>query len=77
MEGFELGHLITPITDGPRVVRIREAIARYRIGKTKLYAMINAGTLPSVKVGGTRLIPIDALEALIVPAMAAESHEAT
>ena len=48
-----------------RALRVREAIAAYRIGKTKLYALMKSGELRSVKVGGTRLIPIESLEALL------------
>ena len=50
-----------------RTMRVSEAIAAYRIGKTKLFRLMKDGTLPSRKVGGTRLIPIDALEALTMP----------
>ena len=49
----------------PRVLRVREASSAYRIGKTKIYAMIKSGELRSVKVGGTRLILVEALEELI------------
>ena len=33
--------------------------------RSTLYKLMSAGTLRSVKVGGRRLIPIEALEALI------------
>lgn len=49
----------------PRALRVREATRAYRIGKTRLYALMKEGRLATVKVGGTRLIPIDSLEALI------------
>ena len=60
-----MGHKISQPPVEARALRVREAIERYRIGKTKLYDLMNEGKLASVKVGGTRLIPVDALEALI------------
>ncbi|MEZ0219123.1 MAG: helix-turn-helix domain-containing protein [Tardiphaga sp.] len=50
-----------------RAMRVREASRVYRIGRTKLYALLREGRLASVKIGGTRLIPVEALEALISP----------
>lgn len=67
-------HRFTDAADGQRVVTVQEVRARYRIGKTKLYEMLSAGTVTSVKVGGTRLIHIDALEALIRPPSAPHSQ---
>lgn len=49
-----------------RAMRVREAVGAYRISKTKLYALMKSGQLPSVRVGGTRLILIEGLEALLV-----------
>lgn len=60
-----MGNRIGGAAADRRALRVREAVAAYRIGKTKLYALMNDGTLPSVKIRGTRLIPVDALEALI------------
>jgi excisionase family DNA binding protein len=48
-----------------RALSVREFNHRYGFGKTTTYAMIAAGTLPSVLIGGRRLIPVDAAEALL------------
>jgi hypothetical protein len=48
-----------------RVMKVGEASRAYSIGKTKLFALLKAGTVSSVKVGGSRLVHVDSLEALI------------
>ena len=40
-----------------------EAMLRLRIGRTKLYELIAAGTLPSIRVGKKIIIPVKAIEA--------------
>ena len=45
--------------------KLREASEISNIGVTKLYQYINDGSLQSVKVGRSRLIPRDALESFI------------
>jgi excisionase family DNA binding protein len=39
----------------------------YSIGRSTAYSMIRSGKLPSIRVGGRRLIPVDAAEALLKP----------
>ena len=48
-----------------RAYQINEATVAYRLSRSTLYKLMSAGTLRSVKVGGRRLIPVEALEALI------------
>jgi excisionase family DNA binding protein len=48
-----------------RALRINEASALYGISRSTIYKIMAAGTLRTVKIGGRRLIPRDALEALI------------
>jgi excisionase family DNA binding protein len=48
-----------------RAYRINEAVAAYRLSRSTIYKLIAAGTLHTVKIGGRRLIPRDALEALL------------
>jgi excisionase family DNA binding protein len=40
-------------------------VAAYRLSRSTIYKLIAAGTLRTVKIGGRRLIPRDALEALL------------
>jgi excisionase family DNA binding protein len=53
------------VTDTRRAYRVNEAVAAYRLSSFTLYKLINAGTLRAVMVGGRRLIPADAIEALL------------
>jgi excisionase family DNA binding protein len=51
-----------------RAYQINEATCAYGLSRSTLYKLMAAGTLRSVKVGGRRLIPVEALEALITGA---------
>jgi excisionase family DNA binding protein len=51
--------------DEKRAFRIDEFCAAYGLGRTKTYELIKAGKLRSVLVGGRRLVPKDAAEALL------------
>jgi excisionase family DNA binding protein len=55
----------TPKHEDVRAYHVNDAAARYGISRSTIYSLIALGTLPSVKIGGRRLIPRDALEALI------------
>lgn len=46
-------------------VRIKEACRITGIGRSKLYELIAAGEIKTVKVGSMTLIPINGLRALI------------
>jgi len=47
-----------------RGMKISEAMRMYPIGKTKLYELIKSGRLRTVKIGRSRIIPTDEIEAL-------------
>ena len=49
----------------PRAYRVNDFCEAYGIGRTKLYELINDGVIRTVLVGGRRLIPADAAEALL------------
>jgi excisionase family DNA binding protein len=51
--------------DEKRAFRVEEFCAAYGLGRTKTYELIKAGKLGTVLVGGRRLIPKDAAEALL------------
>ncbi len=42
-----------------------EAAAALGIGRSKIYELLQAGTLPSVRIGACRRIPAEALRALV------------
>lgn len=48
-----------------RAFRVKEVPPTYGIGRTKVYELINAGKLKTIKIGGRRLILADSLEALL------------
>lgn len=48
-----------------RAYAVNEFCIKFRLGRTTVYKLINNGTLASVRIGGRRLIPADAAEALI------------
>lgn len=64
-----MSHIVSTIRpDEKRAYRINEAAAAYRLSRSTLYKLISDGKLHSVKVAGRRLIPRDAMEALIAGA---------
>jgi excisionase family DNA binding protein len=58
---------MTTSVNGRRAYRISEATSTFGLSKTTLYKLIKSGQLRSVKVAGCRVIPADAIEALLSP----------
>jgi excisionase family DNA binding protein len=58
---------MTPKTER-RALRPKEAAANYGVSRTLIYEWMKSGRLASVRLGGARLIPVDALEALLIGA---------
>ena len=48
-----------------RALRPKEAARAYGVSRTLIYEWLKSGRLRSVRLGGARLIPVEALEALI------------
>ena len=48
-----------------RTYHVNEAAAAFGLSRSTLYKLMSAGTLRSVKIGGRRLIPIEAIDALL------------
>ena len=62
----------TPTWQRPPYIRkqalaVKDTLSIASIGRTKLYELLNDGTLKSVKVGRKRLILRDSLDALLTP----------
>ena len=55
----------------PRAYRVEDFCRAYGLGRTKTYALLKTGELKSVVIGGRRLIPKEAAEALLAAAMQA------
>jgi excisionase family DNA binding protein len=55
----------TTEASGRRAYHVREAVSAFGLSKTTLYKLIKSGQLQSVQVAGRRLIPADAIEALL------------
>lgn len=49
----------------PVMLTVAEAAQALRIGRTRTYDLIRLGKLESVKVFGSRRIPVDALHAFV------------
>jgi excisionase family DNA binding protein len=48
-----------------RALRPKEAARAYGVSRTLIYEWLKSGRLRCVRLGGARLIPVEALEALI------------
>ena len=60
------GHHRTMTDPSPHLLRnLKEAAEALRIGRTTLYQLIGSGRLPTVSIGGRRLITDDALRAFV------------
>lgn len=55
----------TTTTYERRALRPKEAAKIYGVSRTLIYEWLKSGRLASVRLGGARLIPVAALEALI------------
>lgn len=51
-----------------RALRPKEAARAYGVSRTLIYEWMKTGRLKSVRLGGARLIAVDALEALLAGA---------
>jgi len=51
-----------------------EAAAWLRVGRSKLYALLKSGDLPSVRIGGSIRVPVEALRRWIERQMPATEH---
>ena len=51
--------------DGKLMLRVKEAADALGVSKSKAYELINAGVLPSVRLGGSLRVPVEALRAWI------------
>lgn len=56
---------ITLDKDERRALRVNDAVFAYGIGRSTIYKLMSEGKLVTIKIGGRRLIPRDALEALL------------
>ena len=54
----------------PRAYTIENFCRAYGLGRTKTFELIKTGKLKSAVIGGRRLIPRDAAEALLADALA-------
>jgi excisionase family DNA binding protein len=48
-----------------RALKLNDFCTAYGPSRSTVYSWIRAGRLPDLKIGGTRLIPVDAAEALL------------
>lgn len=48
----------------PLLVSVKEATRVIGLGKTRLYELIDAGTIETVRIGGRRLVKVSSLRRL-------------
>jgi excisionase family DNA binding protein len=48
-----------------RVLRVNDAAAAYGVGRSTIYKLMSQGKLATVKIAGRRLVPREAMEALL------------
>ena len=53
------------MADHRRLLKIEEVAERLSLGRTKTYDLVISGELPSVRIGRSRRVPVDALEEFI------------
>jgi hypothetical protein len=61
-------HTATPAAARPaqrRAMSVSDFVRDYGIGRTRAFEMIASGELPSIAIGGRRLITVDGAEALL------------
>ena len=57
--------MLTPPPHAPLTVRIPEACRMTGIGRSKLYELIKAGEIETIKVGSSTLVLVTGLEAFL------------
>jgi excisionase family DNA binding protein len=53
------------ITPDRRALRVAEFCENYGVSRSCLYRLMRAGNLQTCRIGGRRLIPVEAAEALL------------
>jgi excisionase family DNA binding protein len=56
---------ITLAPDERRALRVNDAAFAYGLGRSTVYRLLKEKRLPSIKIAGRRLIPREAMEALL------------
>ena len=63
---------------GPRLLlTVPEAAAALSISRSKLYELLTAGLVRSVRIDGSRRVPLQALEAYVAYLIAQEADDAS
>lgn len=58
---------MTEPREGKRLASVKEALEYARMGRTKLYEKLNAGTITAYKDGKRTLIDLDSVDAGLAP----------
>jgi excisionase family DNA binding protein len=67
-----------PVSDSPRLLlTVPDAAAALSISRSKLYELLAAGLVRSVRIDGSRRIPLQALESYVESLLVQEAHNAS
>ena len=64
--GKEMNEQTTTTTTTPLLVRVEEAARMLSLGRSTVYELIASGQLPSITIGKSRRVPVEALKQWIV-----------
>ncbi len=56
---------VESVTGGKLLLKINDAAEKLSLSRTHLYEFLTSGELESIKIGRSRLIPVDALEEFV------------
>ena len=57
-----------------RMLKVEQAAARAALGRTRMYELIKTGEIQSVKIGRSRRIPVEALDAYVARLLAEQGE---
>ena len=60
---------MTDRTEQPLLLKVEETALLLNVSRTRIYYLLRDGSLKSVKVGGRRLIPRQAIESFVLGLM--------
>ncbi len=57
---------VSPVDGGPLLLSVKDAATHLGVARSKMYELVNNGELPSLALGGRRLVSREALNEFVV-----------